>query len=335
MKKIHFFVLVLFSFKSAFLCAEAKTVSLFLANQIYANNLEYVGAVDRFREGETFFGNLLKTGTSLEFMPHQYFNAGVFLRIPFGSEKLVDPFFPIISLHSHFLDQRLEFIAGSLNVHHQTDEFISDNNLFYVRPVEFGLQTISRFSFFESELWINWQRQENEMHNEKFDTGIVAKVKSHGFFGKVQGHCTHIGGQLYKNADPVQDDVVIAMGGGYAHPIPWINTLELSVHRLFSIFRIRARELKEGEGYQTTFLISPKDWNLSWTSWWGNNFYHEDGDPLYKASRYSQFGISKIFQFSKDWNIRFDARLKIVNGNMVHSEGILFSWNMMQPLFKF
>ncbi len=331
-KRVLKFVLLLsLCFQPLF--ADEKTASLFLDNQVYVNNLEYTGSVSQIRTGETFFGNHLTAGTQVEFIPPHFFRGGILTRMRFGDQK-IDTVLPVFSIHTLFLEKKLELIAGSLNVRHKTDEFITDNNLFYIRPAELGLQTIANFSHFDGETWIDWQRTENNIHGEKFDAGLVTKFKSHGFFGKLQWHYIHIGGQLYSNPDPVQDDHSFALGGGYTINLRWINKLELSADKLNSLFVIRGKGRNSGNGYQAKILISPWNWNIFSTFWLGKKYYHEDGDLLYQANKYLQLGVMRTFQLSEGLDIAFDARAKMVNEKIVHSEGLLFSWNTAYPLFK-
>lgn len=157
--------------------AEERQISLRVHDSIYANNIEYTGAVDRYREGETFFGNLLRTTADVEFPPDHYFKAGILMRMPFGSSKVVDPILPVLSLNSFFLEHQLQLIAGSLYNRHRVLEAMLDNNLFYVRPAEYGLQGLADFGHWSGEAWIDWQRMESQLHNEKFDAGLTGEIK--------------------------------------------------------------------------------------------------------------------------------------------------------------
>ena len=312
--------------------AMGAELALRVTDSVYANNLEYTGPVDRYREGETFFGNLFVPTAELHFLPQHSFNAGVLMRMPFGASKIIDPIVPIIAFHSLFFERQLQVIAGSLNTRHRTLEAILDNNLFYVRPVEYGLQGIADFEQWSGEAWIDWQRMESQLHNEKFDAGLTGEIKWKGLFGELLWHYSHMGGQLFQNADPVLDDNALAGGAGYGIEVPWVNRIELSGHRIFSALTNRGKGSREGRGFEARFSLHPSDWKI-FASWWkGEEFFHEDGDPLYKAKEYVQFGIVKQFSFSKGFQIGLDARAKRVDGYFVHSEGVLFSWDWAFPL---
>ncbi len=332
-KNFRYFIFALFIFlQIPYL--QAQVLSLQLKDKVYANNLEYVGAVDRFREGETFFGNIFASSARLGFLENHFFNFGILARLPFGSSKIIDPFGPLISLESHFWEKKARLIAGSIENPHRSSEAIIDNTLFYVRPIEYGLQGIVDFENAQGELWINWQRMESFTQNEKFDTGGAGKLEWKNFFAKGEWHYIHVGGQLFNNPDPVQDDHAFAIGAGYSQPLAGIKKIQLSATRFFSSFTIRKFHFfhRRGQGSEFKILISPWDLDISGSYWKGKDFSHEDGDPLYKAGKYIQWGLQKNFKISEKFNIALDARLKFVDGTMAHTEGILFSWDLAYPI---
>lgn len=305
----------------------AKPLTLRVSDAVYANNLEYTGAVDRFREGETFFGNLLTSELDLAMLPGHAFRAGILVRMPYGSEKILDPIAPLFSLQSSFFEEQLKIIAGSIENNHLAHEAILDNALFYTRPVELGLQAKAYFNWLKGEIWIDWQRMESSEHNEKFDAGLTLQAMWKVLFAAFETHYSHLGGQLFNNGDPVIDDSVLALGGGIMLNVPLIQKLEFSAHQLFSRRLVRVREeKKEGKGAELKLKISPYGVDLFSSFWRGEGYFHEDGDPLYRAKDYLQFGLHKVFSLSSDFRIALDLRLRIVERTPVHSESVLFSW---------
>ena len=315
---------------------ENKNISVVIDDRIFANNLEYVGDVAKYEMGQTYFGNLWSSYFSVEFAQKQRFNAGLFMKMPFGSSDIIDLLLPLINLEASFMNEKLKLYAGTFATNHNFENAIINSNLFYTRPLELGLKLTSSFENWGHQMWINWQRMESEKANEKFDVGFAGALKWKGFASQLQAHIEHSGGQLFENKDKVSDDLSSALGLSYTKNIPHLNHITLSINQFFSVFRLRRprSDLTSGRGIEGKIALSPLNFDFYLSLFQGHNYFHDSGEKFYQAEKYLQLGLGRIFHPYKELDISLDVRLKFVDGSFTHTEGVLVSWKYDMPILK-
>ncbi|MBI3356965.1 MAG: hypothetical protein HY038_09390 [Nitrospirae bacterium] len=120
---------------------------------------------------------------------------GVFFAVPFGGEHTIRQIRPIISL-AHQPFDGIYFIAGTLQVRHPFHGAVFDDFVYFVRPVEQGLQLLVDQKYYRQELFINWYQENTKLTNERFDVGYVGKLMFGPLRFNVPYHWDHAGGEI-------------------------------------------------------------------------------------------------------------------------------------------
>jgi hypothetical protein len=306
----------------------------------YGDNTEFTGP---YREGETILGAQLQTFLELTVSPKVTVLAGVFADKRSGGEKFLNPVDPILSFRWH--DRGRMFILGALETHdrHGLLEPLEVTTLELTRPLENGLQYISRSAGHSFDGFINWQKLNTPQHREVLDYGGVFSQKlGGGVSAELQLHGVHHGGQLY-DVGPLFNDVAAGPG------LRWQRgTADLAAFFLTSRtsgYEGHPERSTTGEGAYLRLGWKPRARDEFFgIAWRGRDFYASEGDfnynslgqspDIYRRNRsYEEVGARHTFDTGSP-RIRFTAELRLhdIEGRATYSYRLLARVPLDVPL---
>lgn len=322
----------------------------------YFYNLEYMGIPQR--EGETWFGDNLRLLLQKKQNKGITYTVGLYVASLFGEDQFFYPFAPVLTFNfapsddfyftigtldrrKHALMDALfdETLEYSRVVSDWADRFRSvplSNFVEYPRPLDNGVDIY--FAYLKPltlQLWGNWQYL-NEVfdssnfnaHTDNYDVGAIVLADFKSTVGIVlngQWHYIHRYGVL-NNQAVIQGDHAFDAGLSY---IPsFIPKTMISANFLASIAQVynTTQELL-GTGQEFKLDYDLYGWKLFTIYWMGQDFYAEDGNPLYQAVDFWNFGFTKNIDIIDGVNIAFGLTIYYINNKFTHSEKVYINFD--------
>ncbi len=262
----------------------------------YVNNLEYFNG---YQEGKTFFG----AETSLYFTmdrPSFDLSLGVFLKREFGDEDGLSDVLPLFRFR--YKTRVCKFVLGfidSLDNHGLPEAMLAQQYPFYY-PVEEGAQILVRTRHFRADTWINWYLLNTPEHREFFAVGLHASSSWRFISGELGFRTTHHGGQEFHEG--LETNNLSGMVRGVLSE-RW-QDLKTDFGVAFTLYG--SADYAEGGlpgggtrkvlgyGGEAECFVAPWGWKLYYRVFSGDDFFVEQGDPLYRTNKpLHRFGLRK------------------------------------------
>lgn len=302
----------------------------------YSDNTEFFTP---YRVGETILGAQFQTYLRLDTGSRSEVRAGVFGDHRFSADSGVDPVKPILAFR--YKTDTSTFVFGNLETGgncHGFLEPLEDPTLAFTRPVEYGLQWLVTRPGLSADVFINWQRLNDEEGREIFDYGTLLRVPVATWLSLGgQLHGLHHGGQLH-SVGPVTNNVVMAVGAVASGEIPGLGAAS------FAAWGLRSKggadpyqddEIVRGHGLYLRTSATPAGIAEVFAIWWrGSDFISPEGDhnygspgfdgEYYRSSRdYQELGVSKDMALSRDTRLLAQLRLHRIDGTLEYSYRIV------------
>lgn len=314
-------------------------------NETYFKNLEHT-SIDQFNEGQTFFGDILKSYFRYTPIERVTIEAGVLLGVPFGNDKKLDPKEPIISAHLD-LNPWLRLTAGTLNRQHLLPDAFFNDDLAYTDPIEQGVQLLVKTKRLSQDTWVNWEIKETSTRREKLSVGNYSRFNYHGFMLEGLLYWVHYGGQR-NNENGVINNLSLGAGTGFSlYPKKWsrnfkfLDEVGITLHYLSNRHTLEtpttANPETDGNGILGKVFVKFRDGAELYYQQWDsddNNFKPAKGDPLYKATDYKEVGIERTWLIGEGISLTASIKGQWVEGNFVHIDFLSVNWRGIFPLFE-
>jgi hypothetical protein len=319
----------------------------------YANNDEFANP---FRSGETFLGASGRLFLDMLVDTHATLRVGAFTNGRFVSQDRLGEMRVLCSFILAKDSQR--FVFGTLETVERREGIGPDvttlhgllppiqiETLALTRPYETGLQWTVSGVRASQDVWINWQLLNTREHREKFDAGVVGRLKLGGpvHLG-YQWHIAHHGGQQFASG-PVSDSYAVAPGlvlagqAGSFSPsfeLYWVrssddpNRSDVGVKRIGNAGFLRVAVTRSG-------------WRVHGIAWSGSNFIKEEGDLNYQSvgkdgsfvsrqRHYYETGVTRLFLAAKDVFFEGSFRLFRIEDTWSYAYRFLAKVNIEYPL---
>ena len=338
------FLLVTAFFPSA-RAAGQTPITLNVDAVFFGDNTEFFNP---FRSGETLLGSFQRIFLNIQASDRAELRLGVFASEFAGSHSPFERVLPVVALHLGTPQQR--FILGTLETVARRDgpgpdrltphgliPAIQLETLSFTRPYEAGIQWLTETDRIRQDLWLDYQKMNTSAHRERFDGGIVGKVRVDGpvTLG-YQLHVVHHGGQQY-HTGPVSDSVAYGPGVLLEAAIRPLDKASVEVYGLWSYAR-PDREMSSRTVRGNALFIraagEKRDWRGHLIVWRGFDFGHEDGDPnylstqangaWYRATRdYAELGVTKVFKTGTTVDLESSFRVHRVESDLDYSYRLL------------
>lgn len=313
-------------------------VALEVFNTTYAYNVEPQGtnANRRFGcqggfcssgeeeiNGYTVFGDF--TGVQLRYSPISNLSlyGGVFFAIPFGGEDTIRQIRPIVALSYQPYDG-IHLIAGTLQVRHPFHDAVFDDFMYFVRPIEQGLQFLVDQKYYRQDLFINWYQENTKLTNERFDVGYVGKLMFGPLRFNVQYHWDHAGGEIpfpdFRSLQ-VRNNTAWMVGPEIVFSTPlsaWPLWEEVGVSA--AMFGTRDQpntrmpeQTNQGHGSEVRGWVIVNGVKVSLARWKSDNFFAANGDRFFGVSQMTEVNVAKFFDIHRAATIELGAWLRFVD----------------------
>jgi hypothetical protein len=260
----------------------------------YADNTEFFTP---YRLGETILGAQATGALSIRPRDDVELLVGAFGDYRYGSPHFLDQIKPVLSLRWRARSQSREAVGvlGTLITErrHGFLEPIEVTTLELTRPVEYGGQWIERRRWMRADLFVNWQHLLSSTQREVFDYGgVLALTPARWLAIEGQLHGVHHGGQQYSGAEPVENNVVTALGARLVDTLPLLGRSELALFRLQGRGNIDPAapdgEPRHGWGTYLRGGITPLRWvELFGIYWRARDFLSAEGDRNYSSEGFT------------------------------------------------
>ncbi|GEM_PF-2987167 len=295
-------------------------VNFSLENYSLFYNFEYKS--NPYYDGRTFFGDWIQGYFSIKINSAVKAEAGALLWRFYGGDRRILPYLAVVFSPS----REFSFRFGNLRKFHGLHRALYFDALYYERPAERGFQLSYKRKTLQGEVWINWEREMKKLVQENFDVGLKLRLESGGVFASFQYHYVHFGGEYMEHHVGPQDDMAFMGRAGVKLPTP-LGTVNLSAARFLSYYipdRWKPSRFT-GRGTEALLSLSGKYGEVFLSRWWGRNFYHQDGDPLYRGNNLTWLGYRKEV-FLKGFNLAFTLASGWVDGVWVPYQKIEIRW---------
>ena len=331
-------------------------LSLDINTTSFLKNNEYFEVI----RGWTGIGFMAKPKLVYQPTNNTQIQAGYFFEKYSGRSDLYKPI-PLFRIRQK-LSKYLEVVMGHLygNLNHKLYEPMFLFDRYYSDNIEYGIQFLFNNKYFDSDLWMNWEKFifYDDPFKEEFVLGYIANFKyeiSDRFKVKLPLHYTwtHAGGQIDKH-DENRGSIMSLnnkMAGLeliYSSGAKWLKRISLE----YDYFDYKAgANPPEGEKFHQAFddgyghyLKSNIDFGslkLMLGYWKAHNFISKRGENIF-ASVYDHFPDIQIsdrelynFKFIYDYKIkkgiifsvRSDLYYRPVTQNMFYSYAFYFIYN--------
>ena len=311
---------------------------------LYGDNTEFRNP---FREGETIFGAAVRPALDIDLNRGVTVTLGALMNQRFGDDDAFDLVRPVVAIKFHgptsaFLIGTLPWRAGlpdgpDRSTPHGLLPPLQRETLTFERPYEAGLQWTLDLPALQHEAWINWQRLNTAEHRERFDTGIVGRVRARrGLAFPFQLHVVHEGGQLFA-VGPVADSLAAAAGVMVSGPVAEIGEASLEAYAVASHFvpdREEEQRTRNGAGFFGRAALEKSGWRGHLLFWRGDDFIKEEGDPNYLSVRrdgsryrgirdYAEAGLARTFKPATGVAFEVSGRVHRVEAHYEYSYRII------------
>jgi hypothetical protein len=318
----------------------------------YGDNTEFRNP---FREGDTLLGTAARVGAEIELGPRVRVQLGAFGNVRWGSSEAFDSARPVIALDIR--GDRSRFVFGTLppppvltaigpdrTGPHGLLPPLQRETLAFERPYEAGLLWGHRGAWFEQEAWLNWQRLNTPEHRERFDAGLVGRLRATARLAiPLHFHIVHEGGQLHASG-PVADSYAAATGVEMAFPAGGLGRGTVEALGLASRHvpdRARANASRSGAALFTRLAFERGVSRAHLIVWRADDFIKVEGDNNYQSLRrngvryggirdYSEIGLTRTFRPDPRVTLEASARLHRVERHYEYSYRIVAvtSWRV-------
>ncbi|KPJ86971.1 MAG: hypothetical protein AMS17_10130 [Spirochaetes bacterium DG_61] len=301
---IFFFLLALLVF---YYPCRAEKIIFNLAPHFFIDNTEIVSP---HRKSETIFGNSLKSYFTFYQSDRLTLMLGLWGILYYGEEEFLSDVKPLASytynLHNSFL-----FTMGVLdneNRHNMFDALLSEQ-LEYTRQIDYGFQVQLKNEYASLDLWMNWNLLNTPEHREYLNGGINLYVYLSNYVFNLQRYWSHHGGQLY-HVGPMLDNYSLAVGVEKYFPFK-----KGALHRIGQkVYYLAYDEVgtitsQKGYGWLGELYISFLTFRVYLDYWNGNDFYTEEGNPLYQHDGWIFCGFRNESKISRIASFVFEFRM--------------------------
>ena len=305
-------------------------ITLNLDAALLADNTEFFNP---FRSGETILGSNQRLFLNLELSSRANLRLGVFAIERAGSTSAIDRGLPIVSIalgakQNHFVIGTLETtdragVGADRTTPHGLLPALATETQWFTRAYEAGIQWRTDLPRFTQDLWFDYQRMNTPAYREKFDAGVVNRVRVTGPLSIAsQFHVVHHGGQQYSTG-PVSDSVAFGSGVLVEGRVGRLPAASAEAYVLGSYDRPDrgAPELTtQGAALFLRATAEARGWRGHAIVWRGKDFNHEDGDPnylsrlatgaAYRGTRdYAEMGLAKVFKAAPSVDFEASGRV--------------------------
>ena len=253
--------------------------------------------------------------------PFWDFSLGVFLKREFGDQDGLSQAWPLFRFR--LKTEHARFIFGFLdssNNHGLPEELVSLQYPF-IHPVEEGLQVLAHYGPLKADAWINWYLMNTPDYREFFAAGCRLSGTWQHVSGELAVRMMHHGGQLYESGPLTNNLTAVARVSVFDY---WDllrakfgvsgSFYGSSVNEMMVYMQLTPTTNGMGGGVECYF--APYGWKLYAEAFFGDNFYSEQGNPLYRTNKpLYRFGLRKSFNYHDILRARFQAEGIMIESN--------------------
>lgn len=337
--------------------AQTRDVSLDATLAFYGDNTEFF---NEFRTGETQVGTFGTLVVDAALNDRVSVRGGAFGHHRFGANASFVEARPVFAIVIR--GPRSRIVLGTLETMRRAEGAGPDRTtphgllpplqretLAFERPFEAGLQWMVNTPRLTHDSWVHWQRQNDSIHREIFDVGIVNALRVRPELTlRHQLHIVHQGGQLGGAPEPVADSVAAAAGIEVGGPVGRLDRLSLEMLAVGSRHvPDRGRPDASRNGFATFVRISIEQapWRFHAILWRADDFIKVEGDALYQSVRrdgtryrplrdYGEAGITRTFPLAVDSALETSLRFHRVERASDYSFRILAVTRLRVPLTR-
>ena len=317
--------------------AGAQSVDWRTRATFYGDNTEFFTP---FRTGETILGAQFSTFLDIVPTEHTRIHAGVFGDLRYGDDEFLDPVKPILSFR--YETPSTLGVLGTLETknRHGYLEPLAVTTLEFTRPIEYGAQLIQRHTYWDMDLFLDWQGLNTPNSREIFNYGLVLHGLPASFLTlEFQFHGLHHGGQLFAAGVPVTNNTNSAIGARLHRRLGVLGASSLSAFYLSSRGHIDpafSDTLPDrGHGTYLRASIEPAaHLEVFGLYWMGKNYHTDEGDSNYNSAgvsdsvyrsrrRYFELGVVKRARI--DDRVELDAEFRLHRTDEDESEALFDS----------
>jgi len=243
----------------------------------------------------TYIGFFAKPTMEYYLTNNMKVNAGVFLLKYSGLNNFTQAI-PIFSVQQK-LSKHLDLVMGSIygSSYHNLSEPIYRIDNYFTDNVEYGAQFLYHSKYFDSDLWINWEKFifVGDTYPERFHAGWVSEFKydinSLSISVPIQLYTFHQGGTIDSSTAPVYSIFNGVSGLKFKYNINKTTSLifEPKVY-LYSALSSPdsgqyALDITDGNAIHMNFKFSSKYIDASIGYWHAKDFVAPDGEYLFQS----------------------------------------------------
>lgn len=318
-------------------------IALNVETLFFGDNTEFFNP---FRSGQTILGSFQRVFLAIQASDRAELRLGVFASELAGSHSPFERVLPIVALHLGTPRQRL--VLGTLETVRRRDGMGPDRltphglvpalhleTLSFTRPYEAGIQWLTDTERMRQDVWFDYQKTNTPAHRERFDGGIVGRVRINGPFTLgYQMHVVHHGGQQFRT-QPVSDSVAYGPGLIVERPYARLDSASVEMYGLWSHSRPdRGMPTTSGQALWIRAAGEKRDWRGHLIVWRGGDFDHEEGDGNYQSTwkdgspyrgtrDYAELGMTKAFKTGTAVDFESSFRLHRVEAEIEYSYRLL------------
>jgi len=309
--------------------------------------------------GWTGIGFMLKPQITYQPSETTKIEAGYFIEKYSGRDDFFKPI-PLFRIQQK-LSKSIEVVMGHLygNLNHKLAEPMFQFDRYYTDNIEYGIQFLFNNKYFESDLWMNWEKFifYDDPYKEEFVLGNTSSIKyqiNSNFKLRIPIHYTwtHAGGQIDlhdENRGPIMslNNKMIGLNLIY-EPKTWIKALSLE----YSYFDYKAPSnppkgnkfhqlFDDGNGHSIKSNIDFGKFKIMLEYWKAHNYIAKRGENIF-ASTFEHFpetylndvellNSKLVYNFNINENIVFSLRTDLYyrtsTKNLYYSYSFYFVYN--------
>ena len=274
-----------------FLCdtCERKLYLRFESTAFMKNN-EYLS---KYAIGKTGIGFNAKPTIEYFFNKNTKINIGVYLLKYSGLTEFTQSI-PIFTLQ-HKLAKGNELIFGNIygNLNHELAEPLYRFGRYYTNNIEYGFQYLHKSKYFETDLWLNWEKFifSGDPFQEEFTVGNHSKLKlintsKFKLKGDFQSTLSHKGGEI----DEFEGPAINLFSGAYGFDMDFIfKHIKCGISQKRFWYRgsniplsgPNFQHFNHGKGNYITSYLMHKVFNFKAGYWKGEKFISPKGEYLF------------------------------------------------------
>ena len=266
--------------------ARAETVRWDNTFDFYGDDVE---SFTPYRIDGTFLTGQYKSWLDVQPATGTHFLLGFFMEHLSGSTQFADRIQPVLSLRLG--DESDQFIMGTLETknRHGLLEVLEVPQLDFLRPMEYGLQWLSKHDEFHADVFMNWsQLLKIGAQREQVRYGGMAEQRLAGpLWLEAQTLSFHQGGEL-AGVGIVANNVVGGGGLKLQGSLGALGPSELAAYRLFDHDSFYGGSVNNGSALFVKGGITPwRGFELFASYFHGYNWVSADGDQNYNSVGYN------------------------------------------------